>query len=192
MADMQDAIFTTRETKENLDLSEEEIIRMSLSTTVQTWHLSDDLKVCLLRNDTEHPFLTSDDPAIVTNRLHLQKLKAPTFGLMSSGLLFILPLTPRICALCYDGDVYSVENRNGWALVKTSSDVAAINQHQYLKCGQNIYFPIWVKLTCLEKEFQSASGRRLAQSWEVIVGDLVDEGDGWEEYKAVSRSQRSV
>jgi Protein of unknown function (DUF4238) len=130
MADMQDAIFTTREHKEDADLSEEDIIRMALSTTVETWHIVDDLKVCLLHNKTNCSFFTSDNPAIITNRLHVQKLKRKSFGLMSSGALLILPLTPRVCALCYDGDVYSIANAGGWATVLKDTDAIYINEHQ--------------------------------------------------------------
>ena len=98
MEDMKDAIFTTRDHREEVEITDEDIIRMSLSTTVGTWHLVDDLKICLLRNETKVPFLTSDDPAIITNKLYLQRLGSHSFGLMSSGALLILPLTPTICA----------------------------------------------------------------------------------------------
>jgi hypothetical protein len=143
MEDMKDAIFTTRDHLEETELTEEDVVRMSLSTTVGTWHLVDDLKTCLLRNKTDHPFVTSDDPAILTNRLHFQRLKSPAFGLMSSGAILILPLTPTICALAYDGDVYSLENVGGWVSLKKDVDIRSINDHQFLKCGQNIYFSMW-------------------------------------------------
>jgi hypothetical protein len=47
---MRDAIFSTREVKEEIDLSEKTIIVESLQTCVQIWHIVDDLKVCLLKN----------------------------------------------------------------------------------------------------------------------------------------------
>ncbi len=188
MEDMKDAIFTTRDHLEETQLTDEDVIRMSLSTTVATWHLVDDLKVCLLRNTTRHPFVTSDDPAIVTNRLHLHRLKCGAFGLMSSGAIMMLPLTPTICAFAYDGDVYTLENVGGWVTLTKDNDVQSINEHQFLKCDKNIYFSTWEILELLKQEFACTSGRRLSQPWEIITADIEDEGDGWEQYKIVPRA----
>jgi hypothetical protein len=187
-ADMRDAILSTRGVKE-IDLSEEEIIVESLRTCVRSCHIVDDLKVCPLKNNTNYFFITSDDPAIVTNRLYIQKMKQQKFGLGSAGTLLILPLTPNICALCFDGNVYSVINTGGWAILNKRSDVSAINEHQYLKCASNIYFSNWAELPRIAAEFTDTASRRLAQPWELLVADLVAADEFREMYKVVPRDK---
>jgi hypothetical protein len=189
MADMQDAIFTTRGVREELDLSDKEIIAESLSTCAETWHLVDDLRLVLIENQAAHDFVTSDDPAIFTNRWHLQKLGRQNFGLGSSGALLVLPLTPRICVVCYDHDVYSIPNVGGWAVIRKPEDVYTINVHQYLKCAANLYFSKWEDLKRLEIEFQKSEPWRVAQAWKVIVGELVSEDETGELFREVPRTK---
>ncbi len=191
-ADMRDAIFTARGVKEKIDLSEEAIIIESLRTCVAIWHIVDDLKVCLIKNETNRSFVTSDDPAVITNRFYLQKRRQSKFGLGSAGALLILPLTPRVCALCYDGDVYSVPNSSGWISLNKLPDVLSINEHQYLKCASNIYFSSWNELPYIEKEFSSAAERRLAQPWELFVADLVSVDEFSETFEVVPRENTTA
>jgi hypothetical protein len=105
----------------------------------------DDLKLCLIRNRTRISFITSDDPAVMTNRWYLEDPRnlGRSAGLGSAGALMLMPLSPRILCLIYDGDVYSVARSNGWADAKRESDIQAFNQHQFLNCSANIYFRDW-------------------------------------------------
>lgn len=105
----------------------------------------DDLKICIVRNATDVPFVTSDNPAVLTNRLHYQRPTAGkrAFGVKTAGALFVLPLTPSLLALFYDGAVYSVTHKSHFVDLKRPSDVAALNDHQYLNCAANIYFGAW-------------------------------------------------
>ena len=88
------------------------------------------LKVCLASNKTPLDFVTSDNPAILTNRWYIQTPDAQgvSFGIGSAGAVFYLPLTPRVCCVIYDGAVYSVTNSCGWRDVKRVGDVEAINE----------------------------------------------------------------
>jgi len=100
-----------------------------------------DLKACLIKNKSKIRFVTSDDPAIMANHWHQLDCRARGrgFGLGSSGLLALLPLSNNILFLAYDGDVYSIPNENGWAVLKNNSDAKAFNQFQYLNCRANIF-----------------------------------------------------
>jgi len=124
--------------------------------------LIDDLKYCILVNKTDIPFVTSDDPAIHTNRLYLTRrgkfLLSPGVG--SSGAILILPLNPRLCFLAFDPDTYTVDERNGFVNLKKSRDALAINQHQYLNCDSNIYFSDWKFLEKVKLHFASVSVNR--------------------------------
>jgi len=101
----------------------------------------DDLKVCLIKNKTNNEFITSDDPAVLSNKWHILKKSSSglSFGLGSAGNIILLPLTPNILCLGYDGDVYSVRHNNGWVDVKDKSDIRSLNEHQFLNCRANIY-----------------------------------------------------
>src|SRR3546814_18886656 len=69
----------------------------------ETMKIVDDLKLCLVRNHTDMPFVTSDNTAILTNRLHLQRRHKAlnSFGVKSAGAIFVLPLKPKLFAVLY-------------------------------------------------------------------------------------------
>lgn len=100
-----------------------------------------DLKICLLRNRSAVPFITSDDPAVLTNRLHQQRkdLRGHHFSLISAGALLLLPLSPTVLCLGYDGDVYSVPHNHGWVDVLRDDDARAWNEHQLLHARANVF-----------------------------------------------------
>jgi hypothetical protein len=62
----------------------------------------EDLKIRIVENRTDLEFVISDDPGVMMNRYAAQRLKG-NFGISSSGVTFVMPLTPRFAVLCYDG-----------------------------------------------------------------------------------------
>jgi len=118
-----------------------EAVQIAMRTYADMMSVTDDLKSCIIRNRTDIPFVTSDDPAVLANRWYLEdkRIRGRTFGLQSAGALAILPLTPRLAFIAYDGDVYSIPHQNGWVETKREADVRALNQHQLLNCFANVY-----------------------------------------------------
>lgn len=118
-----------------------EVVRKAIQSISKDRHLVHDLKLCILKNNTKTDFITSDHPAVLTNRwyFHNKKVQFRSFGLQSAGGLFILPLTPKTLMLAYDKDVYSVANTRGWVQLKNTNDVDAFNYLQLLNCRANIY-----------------------------------------------------
>jgi hypothetical protein len=118
-----------------------EAVQIAMRAFVSSMDVIDDLKFCLLKNKTDIPFITSDNPAVLTNKWHLEssRTRGLSFGLESAGVLAILPLTPYLLLLGYDGDVYSVPHEGGIIHVKSERDVIALNQHQFLQCSANVY-----------------------------------------------------
>lgn len=118
-----------------------EAVLIALHTFVECMDIADDLKICLLRNRTSVPFFTSDDPAVLTNRWHLEdkRSKWRAFGLRAAGNLLLLPLSPDVFCLGYDGDVYSIPHEHGWVDLRHEMDIHALNQHQILNCRANIF-----------------------------------------------------
>lgn len=124
-----------------LSLSMREAVQIACRTFVDAMHEIDDLKFCIFKNKTKIPFITSDNPAVLTNKWRLDKDRSPglSFGMSSAGTLAILPITPKLLFLGYDGDVYSVPNQKGIVEIRNDRDAIAFNRHQFLQCVANIY-----------------------------------------------------
>lgn len=128
-------------TEAEYSLGIREAVLLAMEQFVEQMDVADDLKICLCRNRTAVPFVTSDDPAVLSNRWHLEnaRTRRESFGLCSAGNLLLMPLSPRVLCLGYDGDVYSVPHEHGWVDVRHPADVGALNQHQFLNCRANIF-----------------------------------------------------
>lgn len=123
-------------------LAMRDAVQLACRAFVDTIDVVDDLRGCIIKNVTSLPFVTSDNPAILTNRWRFERPRGPwtTFGLGSAGALLFLPLSPRLLYLAYDADVYSVPHEAGVLTVKSEGDVEAFNRHQVLHCIANLYF----------------------------------------------------
>jgi hypothetical protein len=110
--DIQDAVYAGGpDNPPEIDLSDRALIQESIESFSGLRHFVDDLKCCLVRNMTRRDFVTSDDPAILTNRFYMQRLNRCDFGIASSGVMLVLPLTPKFLLLCYDRGVYTIPDK---------------------------------------------------------------------------------
>jgi hypothetical protein len=162
-----------------------------MRTFGDTMHVVDDLKVCLIRNLTRQSFATSDDPAVTTNRWYAQnpKAKGLSGGIGSAGALMLLPLTPRVMAVIYDGDVYSIPNTGGWTISRRNDDIDAFNEQQFLGCLANIYFADWSTLAQISQAFETARAYRPIARHEIVTAELEHVDDWGERYRAVTREK---
>jgi len=119
-----------------------EAVQIAMSSIGGLIAATGDMKVCLLRNNTEVPFVLGDDPATLANKWHDldARAKRAPHGMKSAGAIFLMPLTPKVAFVQYDPDVYAVESKQGWVTLRSTHDVNAINQHQYLSAISNVYF----------------------------------------------------
>lgn len=169
----------------------QDALHMGMRAFADTMHIIDDLKVCLVRNVTTRPFITSDNPAVMTNRWYAQnpKAKGLSGGAGSAGALVFLPLTPSILALIYDGGVYSITNSGGWTTVYKSSCAEAFNEHQFLNCSANVYFSDWRSLDQISKSFEAARPYRPTVRHEIIPA-VRERSDDWgEHYRVLAREE---
>lgn len=142
-------------------LSDTEVARMNVSHAVEMRRTISDLRMTLLKNGTSAPFLTCDNPVILTNRLHIQRLGRTNFGLGNAGAILYFPLSPIVALLLYDKDVYSVDKKNRiWTELRRLDDIHALNKMMYLNANENLYFNNR-DVFCAE-EFEGVSGRRLS------------------------------
>jgi hypothetical protein len=122
--------------------TDRELMLLSMRFAARMIEYARDLKLVVFRNRTGVDFVTSDNPALLTNRFHFQKLKINKFGISNSGAILSMPLSPNLSTMCYDVNVYSVPNASGTPFIDLTNDddATAVNQLQYLSASKNIYF----------------------------------------------------
>jgi hypothetical protein len=168
-----------------------EAVQVAMRAFAGSIGIVSDLKICLLRNRTGTPFITSDDPAILTNRWHLEspKTRGHSFGLQSAGNVLLLPLNPQVLCLGYDGDVYSIPHTNGWAEIRHDSDIAAFNQHQFLNCRANVFLQDSAHSELIHKAFVAAMDHRPAARHRINYAVLDRREGEFARYRVVNRQE---
>lgn len=173
--------------------------RMNIKEAVQTAmtvffeepRLVDDLKVCLVRNGTQTPFLTSDNPAVMTNRWHLtdRRARGVSPGLRNSGTLGFLPLTPDALCILYDPALHLIPHTHGWTTADQEADVSTFNEHQVLNCNANLYFDDWAQRGQVDAFVAGHADRRLPARYRLNHLVLDREQPGERIYRRVSAEE---
>lgn len=178
---------TIGESLTDFKLSIKEAVQIAMQAFSQEMHILGDLKVCLLRNRTSLPFITSDDPVVIANRWYKEepraRFKSP--GLLSSGTSMFLPLSTRVMCIAYDGDIYSIPHQNGWTDVKREQDVNAFNELQFLNACTNVYFRDWCDRDWVHGSFLSVQDRRLDRHHQITYSVLDGETEGHMRFRVV-------
>lgn len=135
---MADAIG---EEAEDFSMSIKEAVQLAMGAYVEHFRSTDDLALCLVRNASGTPFITSDDPAILTNRWHFHRQwhLARSFGLGSTGMVGLLPLSEELLCVLYDSEKYEIASVDGVLETASDQDGAILNEHQILNCHANLY-----------------------------------------------------
>ncbi|MFI3186931.1 MAG: DUF4238 domain-containing protein [Methylococcaceae bacterium] len=150
-------------------LTIKDAVIIAMRTFGRAMHVIDDLKICLVRNKTQTPFFTSDDPAVLTNRWWLtdQRTQGRSFGVGSAGVIILLPLSPKLLCIGYDGDVYSIPHNQGLIEVHKERDIASFNQHQILNCRANLFVQRAEHSNVVHKAYMETAKNRLTIRHEV-------------------------
>jgi hypothetical protein len=100
-----------------------------------------DLGSVLLSVRGPMPLITSDNPAVKYN-LYCEGVQGVgVTGLMCSGFLLFLPLSPKFLLLLYDKHVYKIKSAaNGLVEVADSSDVSQLNMLQAVHADNVVLF----------------------------------------------------
>ncbi len=178
---------------EEFKLGVKEAVRIAMSVAIEELPSVQDMKVCLLRNRTPEPFITSDDPAVLTNLWHLESPipQGKSFGMGAAGSIYLLPIAPRIHFIAYDGDVYNIPHEKGWVDVRRTADVHAINQHQFLNCRANIYVHDKVHEESVRSQFAVAKERRPTPRHRLHYAVYDGMKDGAETFKVVKSREEA-
>lgn len=149
-----------------------------------------DLNCILVRNNTDLAFITSDNPAVLTNRYHFKNdlFRYFSFGLNSAGAILILPLSPKVCFMAYDKDVYKIPHKNKILNLKKVLDVELINQFQITNCNYNLYL---TESISFKRYYQKYFNQRLISRYKINYAILNSTNSEYKEYKSVPSSQIS-
>jgi len=122
-AQMSDDALSVIPADYNYSFDLKEAVQAAMHAVAGCMHVMSDLKVCLLRNATEIPYITSDDPAVLTNRWQLEdrRTRGRALGLKQAGAIFLLPLSPKIMCIGYDPSIYNIANKGGWLTIKSQA-----------------------------------------------------------------------
>ncbi|GAA0673220.1 DUF4238 domain-containing protein [Rheinheimera tangshanensis] len=168
-------------------LEMKEAVQLSMRNFVKARFVMNDLKVCLIKNKTKIDFITSDDPAVLTNKWHFldKRTSGSNFGLGSAGVIILLPITPRILCIGFDSDVYSIPHNKGWVDVKSEREIAIFNEHQYLSSRANIFYQDKYSQEQILASFTLLKNRRPKVRHKIHYAILDEKFDGYKRFKVV-------
>jgi hypothetical protein len=153
----------------------------------------EDLAPVILVNTTNSPFISSDNPALVMNKLYSQRYGDPTAGLISAGAIALMPLTPRLALLAYDADVYRPIGEDSVYEIRRESDVDRVNELQVARASDTLFFQASTDAKYVEWLFDKYSSGRKAEWSLTWVGIRDGEDDRFERYRTLkSEDQDSL
>lgn len=167
-----------------------EAVQAAMLHYASSMAIVDDLKICLVRNETALPFFTSDNPAVLANRWHQRapRTRGRSFGVATAGAIFFLPLSPKLLCLLYDGDVYTIPKSRGWVITRKPADVRLLNEHQILNCLANLYFHDWSDRDAIAAQVASSVPRRPKVTQEVMTAVLGEATERESRYDVVPKA----
>jgi Protein of unknown function (DUF4238) len=169
--------------------SDHSLIMESLLFCLHTRQDITDLKVRIVENRTDVDFVICDDPSVFMNRFATQKLGDASFGVTSSGLILTMPIAPKFAVLCYDGQIYTVTDLVGGRIVlRDDAAVEALNELQFLKAAENIYFNKWDDRDYVRDQFLTFKDNR-PSAWSTVT-HLVPDSEGSYRIKGESEHYR--
>lgn len=174
----------------DLNTDHKHMLLSAMRTWANTRDNINDLRGVIVRNETTVPFITSDHPAVLVNRLHQQRFEDLSFGLASSGTMFILPLTPAALFIAYDDGIYSALGRIGaWLPVNRRSDIEALNELQVLNCTANLYFSALSSSDSVKAAFRKSAELRPAKWARFWVGVPTRTSNQGDEYRRATAEE---
>ncbi len=95
-------------------MTQEQSAKMALASASKLFEIILDLRCALLINNSKLPLITSDNPAVESNRFILQKYKGlRNWGLSNAGVYLYLPISPKYAFIAFDKNVYKLLGKVG-------------------------------------------------------------------------------
>jgi len=119
-------------------------VEMSLGHFFEARKIITDLETVMVVNRSRVDFISSDDPAVHTNRFHVQRRLLGGFGLGSSGTVISMPVSPKLMLVAFDANVYTMPSRRGHlGFIDSDQDAHDLNELQQLHARHTLYFADW-------------------------------------------------
>jgi Protein of unknown function (DUF4238) len=120
----------------------------------------------LLINETEIPFVTSDNPVVLYNQFMEMKRHPTGASWANKGLQVFLPISPNHMVVLFDPYVYRMGKQDGrgprqWVV---PMDVEYLNSLQYLKCGKLLFYNDKIEPTYIGRLAEKYGNIRLSLS----------------------------
>ena len=113
-----------------------------------------DLKMILLKNNTNNEFITSDYPTLMYNLYYIIKKIRNGCGYCSSGLIYIMPISTTIALMIYDDIIYDLENLyDNKLMIDDKMIINEINKLIIIDAQEVIYFSPKIKEYYIKKVY---------------------------------------
>ena len=124
----------------------------NIEAAFSSWEILLDLKMCLICNDTDRVFITSDNPVVKYNCMYnVRGYTNRNYGLGNMGIQIIFPISPRICIYIYDNVMYdnkpAVDNNFH---IERAKEIDKINRLIYMNSYDFLLFHPSTKESYLE------------------------------------------
>lgn len=116
-------------------------VLLNLDTLINTIVVTKDLKCKLIINQTNKPFVTSDNPIVLYNQfLEQRNHQFGKCGLASKGLQVFYPINPELALIYYDEKVYKIGFRKrNYVRTSNEKDIESLNILQFLNSDKVVY-----------------------------------------------------
>jgi len=115
-----------------------------------------DLTLTLIRNDSDTPFIASDTPVVLHNRLY-EGQSVSVAGYANVGLQLFLPLGPRLALFGFDGAAYAVHT--------DSDDIVTINDGAQIRLINDLQWEAAHAVLLVHPEMPEGELRSSAARW---------------------------
>lgn len=127
-----------------------------------------DLKLILIHNTSSKHFITSDRPVAKYNLFFVENRYFRPYGYGHQGLKIFLPISPELCLVLFDEEVYSVKYDEKCVLrINAPDQIMAINKLFVENSRAAIYFnnkdPKWVveRMAANKKDMSQKFNKRI-------------------------------
>jgi hypothetical protein len=186
------ALAEHKEQRHELDLTHDEVVAISMKMGFGMREYTQDLKISIILNTSHTDFIISDNPSVLTNRLHLQRWNNRNFGVSNSGAIFLLPLSPKLSFIAYDRAAYTMPGSSNFVEMKKESDVSALNELQALSATENIYFSQRGASDKIGELLRVTTGERQEATFRNTMLILHSENEGGKTHRVAKPDEQGV
>ncbi len=150
---------------------------LGIASMPQVLPITTDLGFKLLVNNTNVPFITSDNPVVKYNiLLEQKKVHGGIVGLGNIGLLMFLPISPDHMIVFYDAGTYAIGTMgNDVFQVQQESVINDLNMLHFLNCDTTLFFDDQIDETYLKELFSKSKQFERANQSIVTEHDVHDQ-----------------